>query len=413
LNIILERENKFLDKDALSGKIDTIKSKVLLNVKTIEGKIEKPSNEYELFSIVELIEELNEILKDTQDKVAEHNRLVENQSEEINVLTKDIRRFFASKIQGDAEEFRRKKTHIERAYNGLDLSRNKKNTLIQKKRQRLRELEKSVTSITPTISVINDMLQSFGFLSFSLAESELPGYYKVIREDGSDARETLSEGEKTFLTFLYFYQRIKGSDGEKDTAESKIVVFDDPISSLDSNILFIVSTLIRGLIDEVITGSGYVKQIFILTHNIYFHKEVTFKYHTSKVSHWVVKKEEKKSQVSRCSCNPVKSSYELLWLEMKESNSITLRNLMRRILERYFSHFGDIGVSEIHEEFHGQDKLIFKSLVSWVHDGSHFIGEDLYVDVGSEMIENYKRVFKDVFYKKGHAAHYDMMMKEE
>lgn len=55
-----------------------------------------------------------------------------------------------------------------------------------------------------------------------------------------------------------------------------MVVFDDPVSSLDSDILIIVSNLIKGIFEEVRIETGQIKQVFVLTHNIYFHKEISF-----------------------------------------------------------------------------------------------------------------------------------------
>lgn len=79
----------------------------------------------------------------------------------------------------------------------------------------------------------------------------------------------------------------------------RIVVFDDPVSSLDSDILFIVGSLIKGLFDEVRTGTGHIKQVFVFTHNVYFHKEVTFnpkrrsnEAMRSEETFWVVRKSD-------------------------------------------------------------------------------------------------------------------------
>lgn len=55
-----------------------------------------------------------------------------------------------------------------------------------------------------------------------------------------------------------------------------MVIIDDPISSLDSNVLFIVSTLVKNLINDCRNNKNGIQQIFNLTHNIYFHKEITF-----------------------------------------------------------------------------------------------------------------------------------------
>ena len=100
--------------------------------------------------------------------------------------------------------------------------------------------------------------------------------YKLVREDKSDAKQTLSEGEKTFVTFLYFYHLLKGSDTESGINTDRVVVFDDPVSSLDSEILFIVGSLIKKVFDETRNRSSLIKQVFVLTHNVYFHQEVSF-----------------------------------------------------------------------------------------------------------------------------------------
>src|SRR5699024_4508305 len=113
------------------------------------------------------------------------------------------------------------------------------------------ELQNQLTSVLPSINEINMLLKSFGFTNFLLAESDVKGNYKIIRDNVEDANETLSEGEKTFITILYFYQLINGSNDQDKVNTSRIVVIDDPISSLDSNILFIVSNLINNLKQKI------------------------------------------------------------------------------------------------------------------------------------------------------------------
>jgi wobble nucleotide-excising tRNase len=45
---------------------------------------------------------------------------------------------------------------------------------------------------------------------------------------------------------------------------------------LDSNVLFIISTLIKKIILGCKSDNNPIKQVFIFTHNVYFHKEVIF-----------------------------------------------------------------------------------------------------------------------------------------
>lgn len=162
------------------------------------------------------------------------------------------------------------------------------------KEAEIRLEQRKITSIEPAIDGINGYLKSYGFKGFSLGKSDDGTRYKMIREDGTDARETLSEGEKTFITFLYFYHLLEGSVSETGNTNDRVVVFDDPISSLDSDVLFLVVGLIRGLFDGVRGGTGRIKQLFVLTHNVYFHKEVTYdpkgQVFGSDVTYWIVRK---------------------------------------------------------------------------------------------------------------------------
>lgn len=57
-----------------------------------------------------------------------------------------------------------------------------------------------------------------------------------------------------------------------------------------------------------------------------------------------------------------------------------------------------------------EEKNICRSLISWINDGSHSIPDDLYIDSYTDSVERYKTVFKQIFVKMDHEAHYDMMM---
>lgn len=210
---------------------------------------------------------------------------------------------------------------------------------------------------------------------------------------------------------------LKGSQTETGINNNKIVVVDDPVSSLDNDILFVVSTLVREIIDIARNNNQDIKQVFVLTHNIYFHKEVTYSHKRRGASlpeeaFFLVKKIDGKSFVEKVEGNPVKTSYELLWREVKNLNcdNATIRNVMRRILENYFKMLGNIDLHKLHEKFTGDDKLRCKALVSWVHDGSHSaLDEDYYTPLSGEEVLKFKVIFKEIFDKTGHIEHYRMM----
>ena len=199
----------------------------------------------------------------------------------------------------------------------------------------------------------------------------------------------------------------------------RVIVFDGPVSSLDSDILFIVSSLIRGLLDEVKIDHGHIKQVFVLTHNIYFHKEITFNPNRkdkalSGETFWMVRKLHQLSKITQYDTNPIKTSYELLWAEVKnkDHSNLSIQNTMRRILENYFKILGGMDPNDICEKFEGRNKLICRSLFSWINAGSHSTHDDLFISVDDSSIDWYLEVFKQIFYKTKHEAHYRMMMSE-
>ena len=292
-----------------------------------------------------------------------------------------------------------------------------KQELRRKKEEEIGELERSTTSIQPTIDAINALLKSFGFHGFSLAQAGNKQCYKLVRADGADAKETLSEGEKTFVTFLYFYRLLRGSASEAGVTVDRVVVIDDPVSSLDSDILFVVSTLIRRLCEDVRTGTINIKQLFVLTHNVYFHKEVTFNKlrgdgKLREETFWTVRKLSGESTITSHTSNPIKSSYELLWQEVRErrQGNLSIQNSLRRILESYFKILGGMDLDKIHDHFQGNEKLACRALMSWVNDGSHSAHDALYVAVEDQTIDIYLEVFRKIFEGHGHIEHYNMMM---
>jgi len=72
-------------------------------------------------------------------------------------------------------------------------------------------------------------------------------------------KNTLSAGDKSTLALAFFIARLEGDPDLSD----RIVVFDDPISSLDSNRRTCTQQVIRGLTQKV-------KQVVVLSHDPYF-----------------------------------------------------------------------------------------------------------------------------------------------
>ena len=417
LATIILSPSKFLDVEKLKAEKELLDTKIRLNNQHIAGKKKEASQLVELESLSNVIAAITSLIDSANTQVTAHNKMVANLSTERVTLTAQVWKFVIEEMKTDLAAFKTAKEALDKAITAMTGQLKKATEDKRDKETEIRELEKLTTSIEPTIGGINSLLSSFGFQGFKLEKATSDTYYKLVRPDGSDAKTTLSEGEKTFVTFLYFYHLLKGSESDSGMTTDRIVVFDDPVSSLDSDILFIVGSLIKGLFDEVRSGTGHIKQIFVLTHNVYFHKEVTYNSRRKNVAikeetFWIIRKPGMVSKIDRHPTNPIKTSYELLWAEVRkpERANIAIQNTLRRILENYFKILGGIEFDQLCAMFDGKEKIICKSLCSWVHDGSHYAHDDLYVSIDDSMVDAYLNVFKGIFDKSGHIAHYQMMM---
>lgn len=429
LHSLAESTSPFLDKSAFEGERAAIQAKLRANALILANKRKEPSAPQQLESLAQPFAAVFDLIAATNVKVDAHNRIVDGIGAEKTNLTAQVWRHILEDMKVALETYGRKKGSAEAAIDSLRSQITASEAAKVKAQRELRELEKSATTVQPTVDAINDLLKSFGFKTFTLARADDETHYKLVRHDGKDAKHSLSEGEKSFVTFLYFYHLIKGSDSDSGAARDRIVVFDDPVSSMDSDVLFIVSSLIRALFEDMRKGQGYVKQVFVLTHNVYFHKEVCFASPQRKGegkggkggkgnernitrSFWVVRKSPTGPLLERFDDNPIKTSYELLWDEVRkdERNPLTIQNTMRRILEHYFKILGGVDFDQLCQKFEGREKLVCRSLLSWVNDGSHFSHDDAHFAFGKDAIDDQVEIFKKIFERAEHLPHYDMMM---
>jgi len=416
----------FLDGAAFAREQATIEAMLQANLLVLANKRKEPSSPQKLESLAEPLVAASGLIEAANAKVAEHNRIVDGIGGEKTKLTAQVWRHILDDMKADLGAYSGKKKGLGLAILSLQGQIEAAEAAKAKAQRELRELEKSATTVQPTVDAINDLLKSFGFKTFALAKVGDQPHYKLVRHDGKDAKHSLSEGEKSFVTFLYFYHLIKGSESESGAARDRIVVFDDPVSSMDSDVLFIVSSLIRAVFDDMRIGRGYVKQVFVLTHNVYFHKEVCFASPQRKGgakggkgaernlgrTFWVVRKSLAGPRLERFDDNPIKTSYDLLWDEIRrgEKNPLTIQNTMRRILEHYFKILGGVDFDDLCEKFEGREKLVCRSLLSWVNDGSHYSHDDAHFAFGQDAIDDQLAIFKKIFERSEHLPHYDMMM---
>lgn len=373
LKTIGQQNAAMLDVQTFNAAVTLLEKTIEENKRKIDSKRQNPSNSIVLVDYENLPDELVNLVKDANKKVAEHNLTVSRISDERRTLKKQIWNFIVNEASSDIALYKKEKKNLENEILSL------KSKIEEGKRQQkaleseLRTLQSTLTSVIPTQNLINGWLKEFGFTGFQLAVSSDEHSYSLIRDDGTPVNKSLSEGERNFVTFLYFYALLKGSqDNSGNTPEQKEV-------SLDRN----------------------------------FPKGMK-----AKTTFWTVQKNGGISRIDFCKSNPVKSTYEMLWDHIKRTatnpkleDQSYIQNTMRRILEHYFAVYGQIPLKDLPMELDVADRPIAKSLLAWVNDGSHSSFDDIYYTPPiADGVERYLSIFRIIFEKTGHIAHYNMMM---
>lgn len=418
---ILERDRQsshMLDLNLFEANRTSLTQLFSRNKEIIENKLKEPSRSLALQSSRNLISWFNEAITQANNKIKSHNDIVNNFSKEKKQLIDDIWAYIIKEDKDLIDSFVRTKSGCESGISNLVQGLNNLRQQHSVLNEEIKEGNKNVTSVQASVNEINKTLSAFGFTNFSIVPVD-EHFYQIKRENGEIANNTLSEGEITFITFLYFMQLVKGGNSPETANSDRLVVIDDPISSLDSTILFVVSSLIKEEIKKIKREESNILQLILLTHNVYFHKEVSFiDGRTGKnkdIWFWILRKNNNKS-ILQCyeQENPIQGSYELLWNELRNKDKlsiITLQNTMRRIYETYFKVLGKYQDDDILQKFPSmQEKEICRSLLCWVNDGSHCVPDDYSVIPDQEQAERYLEVFKQIFEVTGHEQHYNMMM---
>ena len=390
-----------------------------------------------------MIDDVNKLIKANNDVVAEKKSSKARCKVEI---LQHLAFMLTSEVTGYQAEVARLKKEIEDV-----IERGKKlKAEIADLTKEISDLNKHNANTEAAIDSINKILQDSGFQGFSIRAKEgVENVYEIVRENGKVA-ENLSEGERNFIAFLYFYHRVRGSMSSEELKE-KIVVIDDPVSSMDSTALFLVSAIVREMINVCRNNTeylnpqvpgDYIKQLFILTHNVYFHREVTYQQvgYYNCASFYIIRKNDNISTIKLCkrqskdvpteeeNYNPVQNSYAALWDELRDIQStIPALNVMRRILEYYFLQLCGYEGSDLRaivlEKKENRDKFIKQiegeqpdmtdyqlasSLLAYINNPNGISDGLNYVE-DCEDVDAYKRVFRMIFDALGQSQHYKMM----
>ncbi len=437
---IYQIQGEFNPQNKVSNLVMALKDLFDANVDIISYKIEHSNEKKTITSLHTEKAALSEIIKLIKDNSQIFSDLDANKE----TLLDDIWKYIANNCKDEIDGFagRRVKydsiiqlaSHLKTYYDGK----------ITAAKQNIESLRNQTADTKEAVDYINDILKNAGFTGFEIAEKDkvnnISRYYlkRPQTQNNESIFETLSEGEKNFISFLYFYRLCLGTDDlQSNGNKKKIIVIDDPVSSLDSQALFIITTLIRELIqrkddsnksDKQSFLNQNICQVFILTHNFYFYKEVSFKNRIcTDFFHFSLLKNNNVTSVSGQYNRKIKDDYSLLWSNLKEIkennlqngnvNNIFISNTMRRIIESYVNFIGlgtDSWSALLNENKDLPNYYIKCAFVSTINDESHKVSalDGIYYQ---KIINEQPQVLFDVFlsiFKTIGKEHYEMMMDE-
>lgn len=245
-----------------------------------------------------------------------------------------------------------------------------------------------------------------------------------------------------------------GSQSDDGRVDDKIVVIDDPVSSMDQQTLFYVSALTREMIavcynnfemDEEKGADEHIRQFFYLTHNPVFFRDITY----NRISQYVcvtffelTKDKDNHSRIEECweeisatgggyriNKSPVRNYYDSLWHELRTTDSPEmLMSVARQILEFFFLQTGGYKSAKLRDLlFEGDNKREFErqladgstdrtyyniatSMIALLDVGVTNFNDGLFFDSSAFSVDQMKDAFAIIFDVMKQPQHYRLMM---
>jgi len=390
--------------------LEALKASIRENVLLIGNKIKSPSAAVSLTDTRATVDVLNGLVNDLNTLIESHNEKLTNKKK----TREDIKARFWALMRWDYDQtisaYSQSATGIKDEASQISQAASKINNSIEASNLKISNLRKQTVNIEESIENINRGLVEIGIDGFSVI-SHGEDFYRVSRaSDQGNAFHSLSEGEKTVISFLYFIELCKGQKTANAVPQTKVVVIDDPISSLSHLYVFNIGQLIKRYF---INDKSYA-QVFVLTHSLYFFYELT---HTNKEKRaetqhlFRVIKNANGSSVISMSYEEIQNDYQSYWSIIKDQASppALIANCMRNIVEYFFNFVQKKDFNNVFQKpALSGDKFV--TFYRYMNRESHSLGQNIF-----DIKEFDHQVFKDglrlIFEESGYGEHYQAMNK--
>ena len=285
----------------------------------------------------------------------------------------------------------------------------------KKLEQNLAEYRSQVDKLKPkaekqAIERINKKLRLKVSWELDHVDDDNLGYYRIKEGEQYRSVKQLSTGEKNVIAFLYFIERLE--EVKEGSRKKKIIVFDDPMSSNDDKMQYLIIWELQKLYQCKDKDKFDVNRdlMVILTHNIHFYLNVQ--------PHGYFKDESGRTKYDKNNFYRIdhhefikilnekedfKTGYEALWVELKDlyecGHELSMLNTMRRIIETFMKF------NALKQDIFYQDNEQYLKLFNVNSHGIDDPSAVQYTESKEEMRNLFYQIFKDNHYEE-HFKHY-------
>lgn len=411
LNGIKEDEFLISKKSDLETLISSFRSTADQNLVLLKNKAKTPSVQISMQSLSGIVNDINAIIVQANNEISLFNQRISDikgaKGSIKDKFWKLMRDTYNSVIElylANEKKNEQVIRQIQKELQAIQSSINTNMALIEENR-------KKTVNIDDAVDNIKNGLIDIGITDFTIEKySEEEALYKLKRGDSEDdVFKTLSEGEKMIISFLYFIELCKGESAAEKSANNKIIVIDDPISSLSHIYVFNVGRLIH---NEFLRTDKY-DQIFILTHSLYFFYELTNTNHKErKETQKLIRicKNTESSYFEDMKYEDIQNDYQAYWHIVKDEKQAPalIANCMRNIMEYFFNFVEKQDFAQIFQRTELQETS-YMAFNRYMNRESHSKGQNIF-DIKEFDYASFREAFKKVFEIEGYIEHYNKMI---
>ncbi|MBP6276505.1 MAG: AAA family ATPase [Limnohabitans sp.] len=380
------------------------------NILLIQKKRGTPSLPVTLQSTKIIVEELNALIASINLKIADHKKKIANKGAAKDEIKNRFWQLMRWEYDQSISFYESLQSQLKTVNDDYSTKLSKVNASLLEIGASISEAQKATVNIDVAIKNINFELVNLGILDFQIKKHNDHLYQLERTGGGTNSFQSLSEGEKMIIALLYFCELCEGKESADEQPKDRIVVLDDPISSMSHIFVFNVGRLLMSRFFK----EDKIKQVFVFTHSLYFFYELTdIKKERRQETQALfrVSKSTLGSAVNAMKYEEIQNDYQSYWQLVNDvgTHPALVANCMRNIVE-YF--FGFVEKKDFNNVFQkpelSSNKL--QAFNRYMNRESHSFGQNVF-DLKEFNYQDFHEGLRLVFDTCGYGEHYKQMAK--